>query len=156
VLALDILEHPDDYVNSIERYSTSVVSIIGWGRRIRHHNDYVLGIALSFVQNGANFSSPGQFLTESYPWLCKLPKWIYPLPQILWNEGQKALKYFYALSVEGSQAKQDNFADHLIRSQQQYGLSYKEVAALTGNLIGGGVDTCNNQPLDSHERNPRG
>ncbi|KIW84040.1 hypothetical protein Z517_03286 [Fonsecaea pedrosoi CBS 271.37] len=141
VLALNILESPDDYVNSIERYSTSVVSIVGWGRRIQANNDYVLGIALSFVQNGAGFSSPGQFLTESYPWLCKLPAWIYPLPSILWKEGQRSLKYFYALSLEASLSKIDNFSKHLIKSQKQYGLSYKEVASLTGNLIGGGVDT---------------
>lgn len=136
-----MLESPDNYVQSIERYSTSVVSIIGWGRRISEHNDYVLGIARSFVQNGASFSSPGQFLAESYPWLCKLPAWLYPLPSILWREGQRSLKYFYALSLEGSLSKEDCFSKHLIKSQKEYSLNYKEVATLTGNLIGGGVDT---------------
>jgi cytochrome P450 len=147
VLALNLLESPADYVQSIERYSTSVVSIVGWGRRISENNDYVLGIALSFVQNGAGFSSPGQFLAESYPWLCKLPAWLYPLPSILWNEGQRSLRYFYALSLEGSRSKVDCFSKHLLKSQEEYGLNYKEVASLTGNLIGGGVDTTSTSTI---------
>jgi len=34
LLLRDFLQTPDNYVNSIERYSVSVVSVVGWGRRI--------------------------------------------------------------------------------------------------------------------------
>lgn len=140
VLARDLLLKAD-FVDAIERYSVSVVAIIGWGRRIQSTNDPLAKMALAFVQNGASFASPGQHLVEAYPWVVKLPKWMYPLPTLLWDEGQKLFKYFYALTVEGAQAENDNFSKRLMHDKEAHGLSYKEIASLTGNLIGGGVDT---------------
>lgn len=37
----DLLQDPDDFELSIERYTISVTSIVGWGRRIDRKNDYV-------------------------------------------------------------------------------------------------------------------
>ena len=34
LLIRDILEDPDEFVMSIERYSVSITSIVGWGRSI--------------------------------------------------------------------------------------------------------------------------
>ncbi|KAH7012954.1 cytochrome P450 [Ilyonectria destructans] len=142
LLAQDLLENSgkENYVDFIERYSCSVVTIIGWGRRISHTGDYLAQIAISFVQ-GAALGNPCQYIIESYPWLAKLPAWLYPLPSILWNSGQKSLKYFYALSVEGAEANEENFAKRLLREREEHGLNYKEIATLTANLVGGGVDT---------------
>lgn len=140
ILARDLLQKAD-FVDAIERYAVSVVTIIGWGRRIQSTKDPLAQMALAFVQNGASFASPGQYLAESYPWMVKLPRFIWPLPHILWAEGQRLQKYFYALSVEGSQSEHENFSKRLISAQEEQGLNYKEVASLSGNLIGGGVDT---------------
>lgn len=49
VLTRDLLLRPDDYVPAIERYSCSVVSILGWGRRIDRINDYVAQQALAVM-----------------------------------------------------------------------------------------------------------
>ncbi|KAK1717277.1 cytochrome P450 [Colletotrichum lupini] len=73
--------------------------------------------------------------------MCKLPRWIYPLPSALWEDGQKLLKYFYDLTVEGSRFPEDSFSKRLMSEQLEQKLSPKEIASLTGNLIGGGVDT---------------
>lgn len=105
-------------------------------------DDDLAKLVLSFVQTGAGFSAPAQYLVEAYPWISKLPKRIYPLPSMIWDEGQKLLKYFYALTVEGAQLEQDSFSKRLIHDQEKNNnLSPKEIASLTGNLIGGGVDT---------------
>jgi hypothetical protein len=50
ILTLDLLNDPDQYVLSIERYSVSVVSIVGWGRRINRINDPVAQAALAIME----------------------------------------------------------------------------------------------------------
>ncbi|KAI3533163.1 hypothetical protein CSPX01_12960 [Colletotrichum filicis] len=141
ILIRDIME-TQQFVSAIERYACSVAAIIGWGRRVRSMDDDLAKLALSFVQTGAGFSAPAQYLVEAYPWISKLPKRIYPFPSMISDEGQKLLKYFYALTVEGAQLEQDSFSKRLIQDQENNNkLSPKEIASLTGNLIGGGVDT---------------
>jgi cytochrome P450 len=136
----DILTNPESYVMAIERYSCSVVSILGWGRRIDKMNDYVAQTALSFME-GVDYIIPGAFLMESIPELAKLPSWIYSLPSAIFNASKHYQRYFYALSKEGSQAGSDNFSKILMREQEERGLSNEDIANLTSNLIGGGVDT---------------
>lgn len=42
LVALDLLNNPDDYVKHFERYATSVVSIIGFGRRVESSEDPII------------------------------------------------------------------------------------------------------------------
>ncbi|KAK5546714.1 hypothetical protein LTR46_012037, partial [Exophiala xenobiotica] len=140
ILVRDLMEKPDDYVLSIERYSTSVVSIIGWGRRIDKINDYVGHMALQ-VMEGVDFIIPGLFIIESIPFLARLPKllsWIYPWPQTMMQVAKHVQRYFAALSKEGVQAPEDNFAKRLYNEKEKNGLDDAEIATLTSNLIGGG------------------
>lgn len=136
----DILLDPADYVAAIERYSVSITSIIGWGRRINMKNDYVAKLALAIMDH-VDWVIPGRYLLETLPWLDRLPKWIYSFSARMRTSSKVSMKYFYMLSQEGAQAKQSNFSRELLRSQDQQGLSDVEVATLTVNLIGGGVDT---------------
>jgi hypothetical protein len=39
IMLLDLLVQPEDFVAAIERYSCSIASIVGWGRRIHKMND---------------------------------------------------------------------------------------------------------------------
>lgn len=50
-------------------------------------------------------------------------------------------KYFYALSEEGARSPEDNFAKRLVREKDEQGVSKMDIANLTGNFIGAGVDT---------------
>jgi cytochrome P450 len=145
-LLKDLLETPNDYVMAIERYSCSVVSIIGWGRRIEKMNDYVAQTALSFMEV-VDMVVPGVYLMEAVPWLAKLPPWIYPLPTIIRQSSLHLQRYFYALSKEGAEAPQTNFAQRLLAEQQKIGLRDAEIASLTANLIGGGVDTTSSSMI---------
>jgi len=47
------------------------------------------------------------------------------------------MRYFYALTVEGADAPEDNFAKRLLRTKESDELSQEEVATLTANLLGG-------------------
>ncbi|KUJ23936.1 cytochrome P450 [Mollisia scopiformis] len=140
LLIRDILQDPEDYVLSIERYSVSTTSIIGWGRRIDTKNDYVAQQALAIME-GVNFVIPGKFLMEAVPALTKLPSWVYALPSMIRDTTTVLQQYFYMLSQEGAESKWNNFSKVLLNGQETYGLSDVEVAGLTANLIGGRVDT---------------
>jgi cytochrome P450 len=136
----EILEDPDDFVMSIERYSVSNTSIVGWGRRIDKKNDYVAQQALKLME-GVNSVVPGVFIMETIPFLTKLPSWLYSLPSQISFGGAIMWRYFYLLTEEGAKASEDNFSKILMNSQEKQGLTDVEVGGLAGNLIGGGVDT---------------
>ena len=141
ILLRDLLQQPDDFVMAIERYSCSNVSIIGWGRRIDKINDYVAQRALEFME-GVDFVVPGHFIMEVLPWIAKLPRWIYPTPTKMVAAASKLQRYFFDLSVEASKFEEvDSFAKSVLSDQKANDLTDDEVANLTANLIGGGVDT---------------
>ncbi|KAH8806048.1 cytochrome P450 [Xylogone sp. PMI_703] len=139
VLTRDLLENPDNFVLAIERYSCSVVSIIGWGRRIDRMNDTVAQVALSIME-GVDLVMPCYHIVEVIPWLLKVPKWIYSIPSKFRAGARMSKGYFIDLSREAAD-KGDNFAKRLITSQQEHGMDDGEIGTLTSNLIGGGVDT---------------
>ncbi|EXJ63763.1 hypothetical protein A1O7_00098 [Cladophialophora yegresii CBS 114405] len=143
ILIRDLMDRPDDFVMSIERYSCSIVSIIGWGRRIDKINDYVAQMALKAME-GVDLIIPGLFLVESIPILNRLPawlSWIYPMPRQAFKFAQHLQRYFVALSKEGAQMPEDNFAKRLFQEQEKNNITDEEISTLTSNLIGGGVDT---------------
>ncbi|PSK59245.1 3-hydroxyphenylacetate 6-hydroxylase [Elsinoe australis] len=146
IMTKEILDDPADYVMSIERYSSSVVSIIGWGRRISKKNDYVVQQALALMET-VDAIIPGKYMMESLLWLSKLPSFMYPLPSHIRYGSTLLANYFYLLSKEGALAPTPNFSKRLLASQSTTNLSNSEVATLTANLIGGGVDTTSSSIL---------
>ncbi|KAH7092442.1 cytochrome P450 [Paraphoma chrysanthemicola] len=140
ILVRDFLLDPHDFELSIERYSVSVTSIVGWGRRIDRKNDYVAQQALKLME-AVNFIIPGLYIMEAVPWLLHLPAWLYALPSQMRLGASILSRYFYLLTQEGAEAQEDNFGKHVMASQQTSNLTDVEVAGLMANLIGGGVDT---------------
>lgn len=146
VLIRDLLLDPEDFELSIERYSVSVTSIVGWGRRIKRKNDYVAQQALKMMES-VNFVIPGVFLMEALPFLMNLPSWLYKFPRALRLGSAIGARYFYMLTEEGSESKQKNFSQYMLDQQRKHRLTDVEVAGLMGNLIGGGVDTTSSTML---------
>jgi len=149
ILLRDLLQNPDEMEMAIERYSCSVVSIIGWGRRIDRMNDYVAQTALGFME-AVNYVIPFLYIMETIPWLAKLPGWIYGTPTAINTAFKRFQRYFYALAKEGAEdgkGKQPNFSKILLQHEEDEGLALADVACLTGNLIGGGVDTTSSTTL---------
>ena len=125
---------------AIERYSTSVVSIIGWGRRISRKEDPIVERALEMMHTAAQIFVPGDYWMETLPILQYLPSWIYALPSRLRMGKDAVNSYWYALSKEGSESSEQMcFSRYVLQFEQQEGLRPEEIAGLTGNLIGGGV-----------------
>ena len=116
---------------SIERYSVSVVSIIGWGRRIARQNDYVCQQAIASMEK-VNAVIPGWFIVESLPWMVHLPAWLYAMPTRVRTGAANAVKYFCALNQEAAMTSpHDCFAKTVLAKQEEFRLRDAEVASLT-------------------------
>ncbi|KAJ4176540.1 hypothetical protein NW755_014354 [Fusarium falciforme] len=142
ILLRDLLTAPDRYVKAIERYSVSIVSCIGFGRRVARVDDNIAQMALKFME-GVDFVIPGMFIMESLPWLLKLPRALYPDASNLVENARRISNFFTSLTREASQSSTNGmlFSDLLLKESKTADLSDAEMSFLAGNLIGGGVDT---------------
>lgn len=130
-MIFDFLTDPSDFVMSIERYSVSIVSIIGWGRRIARKSDYVCQQALASM-SVVNYVIPGWLIVDSLPWMAALPAWLYALPTMIRTSAEYIARYFYALNQEAARlSPHPSFAKTLLAKQQELGLGDREVSALT-------------------------
>lgn len=140
VLALDLLHRPDDYVKAIERYACSVVSIIGWGQRIEDTNHPIAQVALAIME-GVDLVVPCWHIVEVIPALLRLPSWLYSVPKRVMQGSEMGVDFFGRLTKEAGATRKANFASRVMHSHAEKGINEAEIASLTGNLIGGGVDT---------------
>lgn len=70
VVVYDLLSTPENYVAHFERYATSVVSIIGFGRRVSDIKDPLITEVLAFMQFAAHravIAKDFPRLMESFP-----------------------------------------------------------------------------------------
>ena len=70
IVAWDLIRDPEDYVMHFERYATSVVSIIGFNRRIKDKTDPIITDVISIMQRAAELNVPGKkfpMLMETFP-----------------------------------------------------------------------------------------
>lgn len=143
VLALDMLTTPDKFVRHMERYATSVVSIIGFGRRVASIEDPLITEVIAIMQRAAELNVPGKsfpMVMETFPWLARFPRWAAPwLKQF--GGASRGAAFFYALADEAREEGRECYVRQLLEEQQKYGLAKDEVASLTGNLFGAGSDT---------------
>jgi len=147
ILLSELMQQPDDFVMSVERYSCSVVSIVGWGRRIKRKDDPIVERALNIMHVTAQIFVPGDYWMETIPLLQRLPSWLYALPTVLRKGRQGMMTYWYALSKEGAENRdRDSFSKALFEDKAG-GLLPLEIGSLTSNLIGGGIDTTTSTML---------
>ncbi|KAK1761650.1 cytochrome P450 [Phialemonium atrogriseum] len=144
LVAHELLSSPADYVKHFERYATSVVSIIGFGRRVESFNDPIITEVIAVMHLAADLNVPGKsfpMLMETLPWLAKVPNALAP-----WKYGlgrKRGTAFFYALADEVAKrvGHEDSFAKYLFSKREESRLSPDEIAALSGNLFGAGSDT---------------
>jgi hypothetical protein len=70
LVALDFLKDPQNYVKHLERYATSVVSIIAFGRRVASFDDPIITEVIALMQLAADHNVPGKsfpMLMETFP-----------------------------------------------------------------------------------------
>ena len=141
VLMRDLLNDPLNFAHHFERYAASLVSILGWGRRIDKVDDYILKFALKMMDEVTTMQVPGLYWMEAIPEMQYLPSWIYPLPTQLRNFGCVLRNFWWALDNESAAKEVESFSKTLISSREKEGLSPEEIGEMTANLFGGGLDT---------------
>ncbi|EME85507.1 uncharacterized protein MYCFIDRAFT_40760 [Pseudocercospora fijiensis CIRAD86] len=148
ILLEDLLTRPDNYVPAIERYSCSIVSIVGWGRRIKDTNDPVAQRALESMEV-VNAVIPGQAMMEMMPWLLELPSWINPLPKLICAVGDRLNTFWQEMTEEAAATSEDEdlFSKRLIKERDAGTINARELGNLVSNLIGGGVDTTSSSMI---------
>jgi len=70
VVLYDLLTDSENYVAHLERYAASVVSIIGFGRRISTVTDPIITEVIFLMQRAAEHNVPGNsfpMIMESFP-----------------------------------------------------------------------------------------
>ncbi|OJD30471.1 cytochrome p450 [Diplodia corticola] len=156
VVALDLLSSPDKFVEHFERYATSVVSIIAFGRRVASSKDPIITEVIAAMHHAAALNVPGKtfpMLMETFPFLARIPTPLAPWKHGLGSRRTRtgAHKFFYALAHEAATTTAtqpnnnhaaDSFATHLVHhAAPAHALDAEEVSSLTGNLFGAGSDT---------------
>lgn len=146
VMAYDMLRDSERYVTHMERYATSVVSIVGFGRRVARIDDPLITQVLAIMQRAAELNVPGKtfpMVMETFPVLAKLPKTIAPWLKPF-GSGGRGTNFFYALADEANQKigqGEPCYVKTLFKEAPKYDLNRDEIASLTGNLFGAGSDT---------------
>ncbi|KAL2264487.1 hypothetical protein VTJ83DRAFT_6997 [Remersonia thermophila] len=155
IIAYDFLREPKEYVKHLERYATSVVSIIGFGRRVASYNDPIITEVIALMQLAADLNVPGKsfpMLMETFPILAKFPRFM-PWFRHTNARGQQGGNYFfhtlaeealdqYAQKAPSEQASMlTPYVKTLFEEGKKYNLSVPELSSLTGNLFGAGADT---------------
>ncbi|OAL44114.1 cytochrome protein [Pyrenochaeta sp. DS3sAY3a] len=145
-----LLSTPDNYVAHLERYATSVVSIIGFGRRVADTRDPLITEVLAFMQAAAEravIAKDFPRAMESFPWLARFPDWMAPWKRGLGKiatptqAGGGEKDFFYALAQEATQCDGENYSKFLFREAAQYNLEPVDISNLAANLLGAGADT---------------
>ncbi|KIW10511.1 hypothetical protein PV08_11475 [Exophiala spinifera] len=145
VVAYEILQNPEDYVMAFERYAASVVSIIGFNRRISSKEDPIITEVIAVMQKAAELNVPGKtfpMLMETFPWLARFPNWMAPWKHGLGSRG-RGRNFYYALADEAANKENHGncYAKKIFDEAPKYGLNDLEIASLNGNLFGAGSDT---------------
>jgi hypothetical protein len=148
VVVYDLLITPDDFVAHFERYAASVVSIVGFGRRISSTTDPIITEVISLMQAAAHVAVIAKDfprLMETFPWMAKFPNF-----KAAFSKSTSALKshdpqarhrFFYALALEANEREHENYCKYLFRVAPEYKLTPAELSSLAANLIGAGADT---------------
>ena len=141
ILMRDLLTDPNNFAHHFERYACSLVSIVGWGRRVDSLEDYILKFGLKMMDKLTMMQVPGQYWADAIPELQYLPWWLYALPTECSTFGKGLRKFWWALDLEGARNAQPNFSKTLIQMKEKEALTETAIGEMTANLIGGGLDT---------------
>ncbi|KAK1231444.1 hypothetical protein PQX77_005424 [Marasmius sp. AFHP31] len=66
---------PDAYLKYLHRYTTSIITRMAFGHRIKSHDDVFLEISDGITAALTNCGPPGNTPVDFFPWLSRLPSW---------------------------------------------------------------------------------
>ena len=145
-LAYALFTDPEHHMPHFERYATSVVMCIAYGRRVDTSEDPVVRQILNCMHYMGSLNVPGAFLANTFPILTKLPDVLAP-----WKVEVKA-KGYERENVLMDQAREVKrkmdagtaapcFTQQLWEIRDEYNLPDSQFANVTGAVFAAGSDT---------------
>ncbi|KAF7325871.1 Cytochrome P450 [Mycena kentingensis (nom. inval.)] len=146
-LMAELLKTPVKYRQHFERYATSVVVVITYGRRVHNiYTDEVVALNRETQEYLTSINIPGKYLVESIPALLYLPNFITPWRTEALKQRAKDMEYLTRL-VNEVKAKMDrghaqpSFCRQLIEERDKNDMDDLEIAYTCATPFGAGVET---------------
>lgn len=139
-----------DWEKELERFTSSVVFCVAYGRRIDSLNAKVIGERFKFMQFAASLNIPGKYLVESFPVLKNLPwkqRWRREVEEMGREEGKANMELLDMVRKElesrGEEAVPDCLAKLVLRlrKEEEIPLSDLHLSYVPASLFGAGSDT---------------
>lgn len=152
-LMFQILQRPQNWEQSIERFTASIVFSIAYGHRIDSLDSAVMKKRFEFMHYSASLNVPGAYAVESFPFLKYMPTCLAPWKREIMNLGRREAEENMALleevkqdiveaKWEGKEVAASLTRDLLrMRTEENIPLSDRDLSFVPATLFGAGSDT---------------
>ncbi|KAJ6512698.1 cytochrome P450 [Mycena sanguinolenta] len=146
-LMFELTQTPDKYRDHIERYATSVVVVVTYGRRVHDiFNDEVVCLNRETQDFLTSINIPGKYLVESVPALLYLPNFLTPWRTAALKQRERDTEYLTRLVNEVKDKMDAGRASHsfcrqLIEEREKNDMTDLEIAYTCATPFGAGVET---------------
>lgn len=145
-LVYNLLRDPLNVNRHLQLYSGGLIFRIGYGKRLKDHNEPYLRRIVQVNHNLERIASPGAYLVDTLPFLKYLPSWLAPFKQEAAKLHDEELGLFRELiqMVRNDQQRgvaKPCFALSLVANQEKYELSDDEGAYAVGTMFEAGSGT---------------
>ncbi|KAJ7067247.1 cytochrome P450 [Mycena amicta] len=146
-LMAELLKTPAKYRQHIERYATSVVVVVTYGRRVHDiYNDEVVCLNRETQDYLVSINIPGKYLVESIPALLYLPNFLTPWRTEALKQRAKDIEYLTRLVDEvktkmNAGRAQPSFCRQLLENREKNDMNDLEIAYTCATPFGAGVET---------------
>ena len=142
----DLIREPDRYEQWFERYSSSLIFRLAFGKTIQSGQEDVYKKILHVVHTVERVASPGAYLVDSLPSLMYVPAFLAPFKQELSILHQEELQLFRGLledvrSELQSGKDSESWARTFIENQSEFDLTNDQGAYVIGTLFEAGAGT---------------
>ena len=145
-LLYTMLLNPEEYEWNFQRYSSSVIIRLNYGKTIITGKEIYLRRIIQIAHNVERVATLGAYLVDTFPSLLWLPKWLAPFKREGEALHQEELSVFKGLLLEVKEQMQQGcaptcFAKTFFENQHEYGLSDEEGAYALGVFYEAGTGT---------------
>lgn len=145
-LIRDLIKSPKEYEFYFERYASSLIFRLGFGRKIESGNEDIVQRILKVVHTLEKVASPGAYLVDIFPWMMHIPKTFAPFKKELIQLHEEEIGLFRELLEDvRHQMKQGKstkcWEQVFLQKQEQYELTDDEGAYVIGTLFEAGSGT---------------
>ncbi|KAK5991543.1 Cytochrome P450 monooxygenase virE [Cladobotryum mycophilum] len=142
----DLVQTPENYEKLFQRYSSSLIFRLAFGKVIASENDQFRLRILDIVHNVERVASPGTYLVDTFPWLMHLPDFMAPFKRELkaLHENERGL---FRELLDGVRQQMDEgtapdcWERTFLEHQEEYKLTADEGAYVIGTLFEAGSTT---------------